>query len=361
VQVETPQTYAYDPQHPVPTLGGGNLILQAGPYDQRYVMTHPDVLVFRTPVLSGPVEIVGDVKVDLFVSSDRLNTDFTAKLCDVYADGRAMLISDGILRARHRLRMDGEDLLVPGQIVPMTIDLWETAIVFNTGHRILVAISSSNAPRFDPNPNTGEPFMHHTTTLVAHNTVYHQPGYESRLVLPVTGAVPASVDNDGPDSGEAPSFPPSPPLSGSRQGMIVALGPSPFTDRTAWRLNLDVRGAIRAVTVTIVDCAGRQVRRLDTGLGNAVERGIAWDGRDDFGRRVPSGLYACVVWSEGRRESSPIVRIRQERRRREHPAPATPYPRILGPYRAPMATVSAVGDHVLHACTSARSSDAHLR
>ncbi len=291
---EPAQVYAYDPLDPVPTRGGGNLILPAGPHDQRPVLNRPDVLVFQTDALTSPVEVVGPVRVNLFVSSDRLDTDFTAKLCDVYPDGRAMLICDGILRARHRLRMDGEDFLTPGEVVPVTIDLWETAIVFNTGHKILVAVSSSNAPRFDPNPNTGEPFMQHTTTLVAHNAVYHEPGLPSHLLLPVTGALPGGMTDDAP-----------PPLTS--RGALRLIGRSPFVDRTVWRLSLDSPGLVDLV---VLDCTGRRVRRLSSGFFPRSEQEIVWDGLDETGRPAPAGVFRCVLRHSGRSESSTVIRIR---------------------------------------------------
>ena len=99
--------------------------------------------------------MTGDLKVIFYASSDALDTDFTAKLTDVYPDGRSMLIADGIIRARYRNSLSRPELMTPGTIYRLEIDLWATSIVFNTGHRIRLAISSSNYPRFDVNPNTG--------------------------------------------------------------------------------------------------------------------------------------------------------------------------------------------------------------
>jgi hypothetical protein len=254
------------------------------------VLHRSDVLLYQTEVLTQPLEITGKVRANLWVSSDRVDTDFTAKLCDVYPDGRAMLICDGILRARHRLRMDGEDFLVPGEVVPITIDLWETAIVFNTGHRILLAVSSSNSPRFDPNPNTGEPFMHATTKLVAHNRVYHQSEYPSELVLPVLGAIPTAIAA-GPGAGAG----------------LRPEGATVFSGSTSWRLVVDSPGRI---DFSIVDVAGRQVRRL---AAEDFERGtyrIAWDGLCDDGRPAPSGLFRYVLRRPGERSSGTVVRVR---------------------------------------------------
>ena len=107
--------------------------------------------------LENPVDITGSVKAKLWASSTATNTDFTAKLCDVYPDGRIIVVVDGIIRASHRNSMEKWELMEPGEIYEFEIDLWPTSIVFSKGHRVRVDISSSNSPRFEPNPNTGKP------------------------------------------------------------------------------------------------------------------------------------------------------------------------------------------------------------
>lgn len=286
---EAARVYDYDPLDPVPTLGGGNLVIPAGPYDQRPVLGRDDVLVYRSPVLTSSWEIAGQVSVELYISSDRLDTDFTAKLCDVYRDGRVMLVTDGILRARHRLRMDGEDLLVPGEVVPLTIDLSETAITFNRGHRILLAVSSSNAPRFDPNPNTGEPFMRHTTTLTAHNTVHHDRAHPSRLLLPMTGGLPSGVEAAA--------------IAGTPRLLLVA-APSPFLHRTTLRCAVRGEGASE---LRIMDVRGRLIRRLTGSAGNGE---FTWDGRDGAGHDMPAGSYRAVLGTGEHANAVAIVKLR---------------------------------------------------
>ncbi len=183
---EPARTFVYDPENPVPTLGGANLILPAGPYDQRSIETRQDVLIYETEILEESVEIVGPLICRLYLSSDCPDTDLTAKLTDVYPDGRSMLVLDGILRVRRRIGMDREDFLTPGEIVECQIDLWSTAIAFNAGHRIRLAVSSSNHPRFDPNPNTGKPFRFDDETRIAENTIHSDAEHPSCLMLPVT-------------------------------------------------------------------------------------------------------------------------------------------------------------------------------
>ncbi|MDI9431618.1 MAG: CocE/NonD family hydrolase, partial [Planctomycetota bacterium] len=113
------------------------------------------------------------------------DTDFTAKLCDVYPDGRSMLVLDGIVRARHRNSMETSEPLERDKIYEFEIDLWATSLVFSPGHRMRVALSSSNAPRFEPNPNTGRPSGADDKAEVATNTIYINAEHPSHIVLPV--------------------------------------------------------------------------------------------------------------------------------------------------------------------------------
>jgi putative CocE/NonD family hydrolase len=179
------KSYQYDPAKPVPTVGGAEQGAGIGPKDQRKVESRDDVLVFTTDVLAEPIEVTGRLSAKLFVSSDCPDTDFTCKLTDVYPDGRSMLVTDGILRARFRESFREEKLLETGKVYGITVDLWSTSLVFNKGHKIRVAISSSNAPRFDPNPNTGHAFRADKETRVAKNTICFSEEYPSRLLLPI--------------------------------------------------------------------------------------------------------------------------------------------------------------------------------
>lgn len=181
---ENPDSYIYDPSDPVPTRGGCNLTIPAGSFDQRKIERRHDVLVFTSKVLKEEVEVTGPVKVILYASSSAKDTDWTGKLVDVYPDGRAMNICDGIIRARYR---DGgkAKLIEPGKIYRYEIDLWPTSNVFLAGHRIRLEISSSNFPRFDRNPNTGGKFGTDEQTVEAEQTVYHDALRPSHILLPV--------------------------------------------------------------------------------------------------------------------------------------------------------------------------------
>jgi putative CocE/NonD family hydrolase len=151
----------------------------------------PDVLVFQTPPLAQDIEVTGPISVRLWVSSSTPDTDFTAKLVDVhpanpdYPQGYAMNLADGILRARFRNGYEREELLRPGEVYEIVLQLGPTSNRFQAGHRIRLDISSSNFPRFDVNPNTGEPLWQHTHTKVAHNTVYLDAERPSHVLLPI--------------------------------------------------------------------------------------------------------------------------------------------------------------------------------
>ena len=178
-------SFTYDPADPCPTHGGANYNLPAGPFDQRKVSSRADVLRFETPPLAAPLEISGRVVVELHVSSDAIDTDFTAKLVDVYPDGREILMLDGIQRVKYRDGCEAADLLPPGTVAAVEIDLWSIALVVNRGHRVGLHLSSSNYPRFDKNPNSGDDFPTADNLRVARNTVYFGKPRPSALVLPV--------------------------------------------------------------------------------------------------------------------------------------------------------------------------------
>lgn len=180
-------TYRFDPKNPVPTLGGANLTFERGPMDQRPIKGRSDYLRFQTPVLDKDVSIAGPVTVELYAATDGPDTDFEAKLVDVYPDGYEALVLDAPIRARYRAgRMpDQVAMMTPGAPAKMTIDLWNTALTFEKGHRIALHLTSSNSPRFMVNGNDGaapgEPGRPRTAT----NTIYMDRDHPTALVLPV--------------------------------------------------------------------------------------------------------------------------------------------------------------------------------
>jgi uncharacterized protein len=191
---EPPDTYSYDPRNPVPTLGGSTCCgeditpVTMGPRDQRPAEERPDVLVYTTPPLEADVEVTGPVSLTLYAASDAPDTDFTAKLVDVFPDGYAMNVAQGIIRARYRDSWERPTLLESGRGYRYLIDLWSTSNCFMKGHRIRVEISSSNFPQFDRNPNTGNPFGMDTELRTALQTIYHDADHPSHILLPVIPA-----------------------------------------------------------------------------------------------------------------------------------------------------------------------------
>jgi predicted acyl esterase len=178
-------TYAYDPKDPCPTKGGQNLTIPAGPFDQRELSIRPDVLRFATAPLTAPTEVTGNVHVVLYVSTDAPDTDFTVKFVDVYPDGSEILMLDSIRRLKFHNGYEKAEPAPPGGITKLDIDLWSISLVINKGHRIGVQVSSSNYPRFEKNPNTGDDFPLENSLRVANNTVYMGKDYPSAIILPV--------------------------------------------------------------------------------------------------------------------------------------------------------------------------------
>ena len=205
--VHPPSSYSFDPQDPVPTIGGGisavDFLMRPGGFDQRGrpdffgcrdtlpLNSRADVLSFQTTTLGEAVEVTGPIEMRLWAASSAVDTDFTAKLIDVYPpsddypDGLAINISDSIMRARYRNGWESPELLTPGVPCEFVFQLFPTSNVFKAGHRIRLDISSSNWPRFDVNPNTGGPLGLERRYEVAHQTVYHDADCPSHIVLPI--------------------------------------------------------------------------------------------------------------------------------------------------------------------------------
>jgi putative CocE/NonD family hydrolase len=187
---ETKDKFVYDPANPVPTVGGplccDSAHLSPGPRDQKEVEARPDVLIYSSPPLESDTEVTGPVTLDLYASSSAVDTDFTAKLVDVWPNGFAQNLTEGILRASYRESTTAEPRpIVPGKVYEYKIDLWSTSNVFLKGHRIRLEVSSSNFPRFDRNLNTGKPASTSSTFVRATNSILHDAAHPSALILPV--------------------------------------------------------------------------------------------------------------------------------------------------------------------------------
>jgi putative CocE/NonD family hydrolase len=202
-----PSRYVFNPLDPVPTIGGnlsaGFDVLVGGGFDQRDgrpgralgvglpLSARADVLVFSTAPLEAPLEVTGTVVVRLWAASTAPDTDFTAKLIDVYPpnedypDGYELNIGDSIIRARYRNSVDRPELMAPGTAYPFAITLYPTSVAFQPGHRVRLHISSSNFPRFDVNPNTGGPLGLDQAFRAATQSIFHDAERPSQLILPV--------------------------------------------------------------------------------------------------------------------------------------------------------------------------------
>jgi putative CocE/NonD family hydrolase len=186
---EKADQYVYDPNDPVPTIGGplccGALPTGIGPEDQRPAEARADVLVFSTPAFAKDTEVTGPVTLDLYVSSSAVDTDFTGMLVDVWPNGFAQILTSGILRMRYRNSQERPELANPGETYHVAVDLWATSDVFLAGHKLRLEVSSSNFPRFDRNLNTGEEQARGMRMIKATNVIYHDNAHPSALILPV--------------------------------------------------------------------------------------------------------------------------------------------------------------------------------
>jgi uncharacterized protein len=167
--------YTYDPRDPVPTAGGGMIGAGSGVFRQNSIESRTDVLSYTTEKLAADTEVTGPIKANLYVSTSAPCTDFTAKLVDVHPDGSAYNVCDGIIRSN----------FTPNEPTKIEVDLWPTSMVFFKGHSIRLEVSSSNFPRFDANPNTGQIVASETRPVTARQQLYCGPNYPSCLMLPI--------------------------------------------------------------------------------------------------------------------------------------------------------------------------------
>jgi uncharacterized protein len=194
-------TFVYDPRDPAPTVGGAicceSKILPPGPLDQTMVETRKDVLVYTSAPLAEDLEVTGPVRTILYVATSANDTDFTAKIVDVAPGGRPLSVTDGIQRLRYRLSLDKPIFVKQNQAYQISVDAGVTSHVFASGHRIRLEVSSSNFPRFDRNLNTTAPNGEQAKPIKARQTVFHEKGYPSAIILPVIGKAKAFASARG--------------------------------------------------------------------------------------------------------------------------------------------------------------------
>jgi len=182
---DNPDAFTYDPEYPVPMLGGGFCCLgsayKPGSFDQRQREARNDILIYSTGPLKEGVEISGNIEITFYVSSDVKDTDFTVKLLDVYPDGRAYNLAETIQRVRYRKGYDKEVFMEKGKVYKLPVSSMSTSNFFAPGHRLRIEVSSSNFPRFARNLNTGGNNYDEIEGVVAHNKVHHCAVYPSQI------------------------------------------------------------------------------------------------------------------------------------------------------------------------------------
>ena len=244
-QTSAIDSFQYDPADPCTTYGGREFIgLEHGygPIDQNPIENRSDVLVYSTPPLQSPLTVVGKLKFILYAASDCYDTDWTIRVTDVYPDGRSILMTDGILMARHRHGFDREDSLIPGLLDTFNIDLWSIAQVFDQGHRLRIILSSSNYPRFEKNPNTGAPFERDPTVWrIANQEIYRSTEFPSHLLLPVLPEQGPHITEGDPDLNRP---------RGSKMGLMTV------SSQPVIHLHLDRNSRVE---IELLDVCGRKL------------------------------------------------------------------------------------------------------
>jgi predicted acyl esterase len=277
-----------DPRDPSPSYGAARFnpfdpSVVAGPLDLRTVVeSRDDCIRFTTAPLDRALSILGPTEVDLWVSTDRTDADVSVRLCDVYPDGRSMIMTDGIARLRFRDGVDHEVSTTPGDIVPVTVGLQNLALTLPAGHRLRIDLAGADYPRFDVNLNNGGPMYVAGDTLVATTRIYHDAGHPSHLTL----AVPTTPVRVAP--------PPSPGAA------HLDVFPNPAHGRIVLRYAADAGRAV----VRVSDLLGRSivVRTVEIARVGSSETSITLP-------RVPAGLYyVCVTTARGRWLSPVVVR-----------------------------------------------------
>jgi predicted acyl esterase len=207
-------SYLYDPNNPIPTLGGRNLFLESGPKDQRSIEERKDIILFTSDPLDQDIEVTGNVAAKLFIASDQKDTDIVVRLCDVYPDGKSILIADGIYRlgvmcyadnqagSKLTSEVPSKQIISLERIKPteITVNLGPTSMVFAKGHSIRISISSSNYPRYEKNMNVGILGVNSGRFNIAKNTLFMGDGRPSQLILPIVQKEPESLKESKPST-----------------------------------------------------------------------------------------------------------------------------------------------------------------
>jgi hypothetical protein len=269
-----PDTIVFDPRDPSPTVGGCRLSArgqykQLGPVDiSQIVETRNDILLFSTGALIEELTVKGQIYLKLFVASDRTDTDFAVRLCDVYPDGRSIIVRQAIARARYRDSYEHPKLMEPGTIYGLTVSFDDLAITFKKGHKLRIGISSSNYPIFSVNPNDGGPLYQKADSLIATNLLYHDNLNRSMIVFP-TNKLPSSIEKQF-----------------SEKGSNLKIYPNP--NNGSGKISISSEGNSRA-EINIIDIFGNVISNIYKGN---------LDKESSFGFNIenaPDGIYFLQV------------------------------------------------------------------
>jgi len=283
----------YDPRNPSPSVGGAsfdptNPDLITGPADiSDTVESRGDVLIYTTPPLSYPLEIRGAVSVELYASSDRLDTDFAIRLCDVYPDGRSIILTDGIRRGRFREGTRSEVLMEPDSVYLIPVELTYLAMTFPAGHRLRIDVTSSCYPRYDINPNSGGELYEPGDTLVATNRIYRSAGFPSRVIIPGTASLEISENRNRPTDFAISAYPNPFNLAvtiniGSRRGLINQIPTVEIFDLNGRCVSVIARPEAAAISSNKGDCFVGQSPSRNDGQSQFI-----WTPNESLG----SGVY----------------------------------------------------------------------
>ncbi|MCB2205590.1 CocE/NonD family hydrolase [bacterium] len=294
---EQSRTFSYDPRDPSPSHGGARFnpfdnTVDPGPIDIRtLVEQRDDVLLYTSAELTQAVRVQGGMQVDLHVQSDRTDTDFSVRLCDVQPDGRSIILTDGIIRARFREGTDKEILLTPGETVGVTITLQEMAHTFLPGHRIRLIIGSADYPRFDINLNDGGELYTDGDTLVATNSIMHALSTPSRLLLETASPVSSA-------SG----------IAQPTELRIKAIAPQPWTGNSPLTIVCSGRELLSGGEVRIYDLLGRVRQRIAVPPSNGNVT-LQWNGLNADGTPASAGIYLLQLHTRSSSRSRQILRL----------------------------------------------------
>ncbi len=274
------QGFEYDPRHPVYTLGGRTFhrLVDSGPVDLNSLDSRDDVLLYETPPLTEPLEVTGYIRANIFMSSDRLDTDVTVWLADVFPNGRARLITDGIRRVRFRDSLSNPQLGEPGEIYELRIPMQNMAVTFLPGHKIRLYVSGSNWPRFDRNLNNGGEQYVPGDTLIASTTIYQNADNPSSLIFSVPAPRrPSTITSEtgfaAADQG----------ATVTEASAAMSVHPNPFNSATSVRIDLSQASDLR---VDVYNVTGRLVATLAQGTYTAGAHTFTLDGS-----ALASGVY----------------------------------------------------------------------